>query len=380
MVTRDRLVPWGLGLTVSVTSLCSATGAIGVRSELPGWLIVLMAAAAGVAAALVRVRWWPILLAAAVGWLGAGLWPAAFVASYQIGSRLRRRLHLGGYLAGSLAVVATEIPVPRSVGGLRDGTTATPVDAVVMWFWLVILPLVVGLWLGTRRDLLAGLRERAVQLEHEQQVHSERARADERTRIAREMHDVVAHQVSLMVVHAGALEVSATEPDTVETAALIRETGRDALADLRNVLGVLRSPQPEAFPLRPPQTLADLPELLRRSRAAGVVVHHHELGTAYGLPTAVDRAAYRVVQEALTNVHKHAGMTTAEVTVCFSTDALDVSIYNGPPVGPAQPVPGAGLGLVGLRERVELLDGELATGHEPDGGFTVRARFPAAAP
>lgn len=378
MITRERLVPWGLGIAVFVASLYSASGAIGVRSELPGWTVVLLAAAAAVGAALVRVRWWPVLAAATVGWVAAALWPAAVVASYEIGSRLRQRLHLGGYLVGSLAVLGIGVPVARSVGGLRYVNTATPANFLMMWLWLVILPMVAGLWLGTRRDLLEELRERAARLEREQEARAEHARAEERNRIAREMHDVVAHRVSLMVVHAGALEVGAAEPGTVETAAVIRETGREALADLREVLGVLRSPRPDVEPDRPPQTLDGVKELVSRSEAAGLAVRHHVEGTPFAVPATVGRAAYRVVQEALTNVHKHAGVTAAEVTVRFDAGTLDVAVRNAPPAGPVQPLPGTGLGLVGLRERVELLHGELETRQEPGGGFTVRARFPVA--
>ncbi|MBG0564145.1 sensor histidine kinase [Actinoplanes aureus] len=379
MVARERLIPWGLGLVVFAGSLYSASGAIGVRSPLPVWLIVLMAAGSGLAAALVRERWWPILLAAAAGWVVAALWPAAIVASYQAGSRLRQR-RLGVYLAGSLVVLILGLPVASYLGGARFVTTATPANFFAMLLWLVVLPLVIGLWLGNRRDLLNELRERAARLEREQAAQEERARAEERNRIAREMHDVVAHRVSLMVVHAGALEVSATDPATVETAAVIRETGREALADLREVLGVLRSPRPEAGVPRPAQSLDDLPELVRRSEAAGLSVRHRVSGAVYDVPATVGRAAYRVVQEALTNVHKHAGVTTADVAVRFQPDALDVTVHNGPPADAGRQLPGAGLGLVGLRERVELLHGELETRAEPDGGFTVRARFPVGQP
>ncbi|PWU47609.1 hypothetical protein DLJ47_30180 [Micromonospora sp. S4605] len=249
--------------------------------------------------------------------------------------------------------------------------------------WLVIFPLVVGLWIGARRDTLAALRDRAARLEREQEARAERARAEERARIAREMHDVVAHRVSLMVVHAGALEVTAADPATVEAAALIRSTGRQALTDLREVLGVLRqasggvAPAPAGAGLpgtAPLPGLGAVDELVRESRAAGLRVERQDEGTPAAVPATVGRTVYRVVQEALTNVRKHAADAEVTVRLQHLTGGIEVSIRNGPSTAGAG-LPGAGLGLVGLRERVELLGGRLEAGPR-DGGFLVRALIP----
>ncbi|MER7498542.1 histidine kinase [Nonomuraea pusilla] len=176
--------------------------------------------------------------------------------------------------------------------------------------WAVVLPLVAGLWVGARRQVLAGLRERAARLEREQAARAGQARAQERTRIAREMHDVVAHRVSLIVLHTGALEVSVPDERTAAEIASIRAAGREALANLREVLGVLRAQEsPDGH--APPPSLADLDRLLGQSRSAGLRVRRRDEGDPRPVPEAAQRAAYRVVQEALTNVHKHVGDATS---------------------------------------------------------------------
>ena len=190
------------------------------------------------------------------------------------------------------------------------------------------------------------------------------------------MHDVVAHRVSLMVLHAGALEVNATDARTSDAAALIRSIGREALTNLRDVLGVLRSAQATEATLAPQPTLGDLDRLLDQSRTAGITVARHDQGTSRPLPPALERAVYRVAQEALTNVHKHAGAGATDVYLRYLPDSFEVEVRNAPPTAAVDVLPGAGLGLVGLRERVELLDGRLETRAEPDGGFTVRASVP----
>ncbi|MEU1387168.1 MULTISPECIES: histidine kinase [unclassified Nonomuraea] len=189
------------------------------------------------------------------------------------------------------------------------------------------------------------------------------------------MHDVVAHRVSLMVLHAGALEVNAPDARTAEAAALIGGVGREALTNLREVLGVLRSPDP----VRGPQpTLADLDRLLDQSRALGIVVNRHDEGRPRPLPPTAERTAYRVVQEALTNVHKHAGDAETDVYVRYRPAELEVLVRNGSSAVADGDLPGSGWGLVGLRERVELAGGRLAAGPRDEGGFQVLAGIPAA--
>ncbi|MET8120944.1 histidine kinase [Micromonospora sp. NPDC005291] len=368
----QRYAPLLLAVVVAAAVWASATGDIGVRSPLPRVVVLFLAVASGWAAGTIRTRRWPLFLVAAVSWLVLAAAAGGVVASYQAGLRLRGR-RLAAYLAGAALVLAGGVLVGLAVGGVRRITTATTGNVLMLAVCLVVLPLVFGLWVRARRDTLAALRDRAEWLEREQEAHADRVRAEERTRIAREMHDVVAHRVSLMVVHAGALEVTAADPTTVEAAVLIRTTGRQALTDLREVLGVLRQAGPAVMPER---GLDALDELIGESRTAGLRVCRRDEGVPSALPATVGRTAYRVVREALTNVRKHAA--GAETTVClrYLPDGLEVVVRNGPSEGgPA--LPGAGQGLLGLRERVELLGGRLEA-KPVDGGFLVRALIPLA--
>ncbi|WP_017581122.1 sensor histidine kinase [Nocardiopsis valliformis] len=240
----------------------------------------------------------------------------------------------------------------------------------------LVVPTIAGLWIGTRRQLIDRLQERAERLEREQHMMAEQAIGAERTRIAREMHDVVAHRVSLMVLHAGGLEVSATEPRTVEAAGLIRTTGREALAELRGILGVLRDDGTDAAPTAPQPVLDDLERLINEWRGAGMRVDREETGTVRPLPTAVQRTAFRIVQEGLTNAAKHATGAAVQVWLHHGEDRLEVEVVNDPVTGPVHAPPRSGYGLTGLRERVVLAGGELSAGACPDGGWRMRAILP----
>jgi signal transduction histidine kinase len=224
-------------------------------------------------------------------------------------------------------------------------------------------------------------------LEREQHARAQQARIEERARIAHEMHDILAHQVALVVLHAGALEVTSEDPATVAAAVLIRETGRQALADLRQVLGVLRS-EPTAGPgtpgrqdpaSAPPPGFADLDRLLASTRAAGIPVVRRDEGVPRPLPAAVDRAAYRVIQEALTNVARYAGPAPTTVRIVHRPDSLEITVRNDRPSTQPAGGTGAGLGLIGLRERVTLLGGRCQAGPTHDGGFAVHATLPSRA-
>ena len=342
------------------------------RSDAP---LIIPAMLSGLTAGL-GFRWrWPLFAVAAVGWLWLGIWTAPVAASYYAATKLHRRWHSIVFLISALAVIVSPFAKASFVNDLA-------VLAMVMSAMMVMLPYIAGLWVKARREVVAGLHERAARLELEQEVRAEQARTEERERIAREMHDVLAHRVSLMVLHAGALEVNARDTGVAEEAALIRTTGREALADLRQVLGVLRgglqrSPVP-AEVLAPQPVLSDVDRLLVRARAAGVAVTRLDEGHARELPAAVERAAYRVIQEALTNVVKHAPGATTTLTLRQLPDALEVVVDSGPPPRRGDPVP-SGFGLVGLRERVELLQGRFEARARLDGGFVVRALIPAGA-
>ncbi|MEV4256513.1 histidine kinase [Spirillospora sp. NPDC049652] len=239
-------------------------------------------------------------------------------------------------------------------------------------------PVILGMYMGARKQLLASLQERAARLEREQHLLAERARAEERTRIAREMHDVVANRVSVMVVHAGALRaVAARDPDrAAQTAVVIGDMGRQALEELRQVIGVLRQGEDELATAAP--TLDDVRSLVGQSGAAGLLVDLVVYGEERPVPSAISRTVYRIVQEALTNVHKHAGGASTRVDLRLPPDAVEVSVVNRPaPEGAAgHGLPSGGNGLVGLRERVVALGGHFEAGPCGDGGFAVRARLP----
>ncbi|MFF0310256.1 sensor histidine kinase [Streptosporangium sp. NPDC004379] len=370
----ERITPWALGAAVFLLSMASATGSVGVGSELPVPVLAGVAAVSGAAAVHARRSPWPLAAVGAVTYVWLVMWPAAAVASYYAGTRLHRR-HLRLY--GAVAVVVWLLGglVSRWGGGYREIVAGTPANVFLLGAALLGLPLVVGMWIRSRRQVLEAAREQARQLRREQALRAERARGQERARIAREMHDVVAHRVSLMVLHAGALEVGATDDRTAEAAALIGGIGREALSDLREVLGVLRSQDPA----RDPQpTLADLDRLLDQTRALGLTVSRHDEGEARPLGPTAERTAYRVVQEALTNVHRHAGDAETDVFVRYLPAALEVVVRNGPSAEPGRGLPGSGWGLVGLRERVELAGGRLETGPRDGDGFQVLARIPAA--
>jgi signal transduction histidine kinase len=230
----------------------------------------------------------------------------------------------------------------------------------------------------TRRAYLAGLEERARRLEQEKEENIRRAAQDERTRIARELHDVVAHHVSAIAVQAGAgAEIVERDPQRArEVLRFIQETSREALAEMRAMLNVLHSDEPGED--RTPQpTLAQIERLVNQSRAAGLPVTLQVEGAPQPLPEALDVSAYRIVQEALTNTLKHAGPAHARVVVRYKPDALELEISDdGRGVTDSTPSADAGRGLIGMRERVALFGGELETGPAPGHGFLVRACFP----
>ncbi|MEV0843134.1 histidine kinase [Actinocatenispora sera] len=337
-----------------------------------GWLLA-GCAMCGAVAGLARWWLWPLFVLAPIALVGVLLWPPVVVAAFYAGYRLRGR-RLVAFGAAAVAVEAASALVNQLIGGYRAvwGSVSNTLLEVIVF---VALPMVLGLWLVARRGLLDELRDRADRAEREQAARAEAARSTERARIAREMHDVVAHRVSLMVLHAGAIEVTATDGEVTAEAALIRTTGRAALTDLRAVLGVLRTRTGESG-TSPQPGLAELPALVDQSRSAGVPVTLHVEAASAGAPGTVQRTAYRVVQEALTNVHKHAGRVPTAVRVAVAAGALTVEVRNEPPGEPVEPAVSGRLGLAGLRERVALLGGECRAGADPDGGFTVSAVLP----
>jgi signal transduction histidine kinase len=258
--------------------------------------------------------------------------------------------------------------------GAADVTTGDYLfpGAVALISWLA------GRAIRARTLLTEELHEAAVRAEEAHEAEAQRAMAEERRRIAREMHDVVAHSVSVMVVQAGgARRIIDRDPDrAAQAAAQIEYAGRAALVEMRRLLGLLHAGEGEAGALAPQPSLAELDALVERSRAAGLPVEVKVLGERRALPAGIDLAAYRIVQEALTNTLKHAGAAPTEVHLRWGEDELELEILDRGGAGTARNGSGGGHGLVGMAERVRLYGGELEAGPRPGGGFRVRARLP----
>jgi signal transduction histidine kinase len=230
----------------------------------------------------------------------------------------------------------------------------------------------------SRQELAAALAARTVELEHEREDKARLAVAEERARIARELHDVVAHNLSIMVVQAGAERraLGDERPGTTDVLATIEATGRAAMAEMRRLLGMLRRSDDE-LALAPQPSLRYLGELVDQVREAGMPVELRIEGEPRPVAPGIDLSAYRIVQEALTNALKHAGPAHARVTVRYGEKELDIEIADDG-TGAAEDAPAGGHGLVGMRERVALFGGDLATGRRNGGGYAVRARLPLA--
>ena len=240
--------------------------------------------------------------------------------------------------------------------------------------------LLIGDNLKTRRAYVASLQERAERAEQNREEDARRAVAVERARIARELHDVVAHSMSVMIVQAGAARrVLPGDPDRAEAAlSEIESTGRQAMTEMRRLLGVLRDEREITPALAPQPSMRNMAALADQFRDAGLPVRLDVVGDERDLPPGVDLSAYRIVQEALTNALKHAGPASAAVTVRYAADGVEVEVRDdgrGAAAGADRP-DGTGHGLVGMRERVDLFGGDLRAGPQPGGGFAVRARLP----
>ncbi len=246
------------------------------------------------------------------------------------------------------------------------------------------LAVALGLYLRARADYIGGLQERAERLERERELLAEQAVADERVQIARELHDVVAHNVSLMVVQAQAAAATGRDdPEQQATLGRVADLGREALSEMHRMLGVLRLQGGSKVERAPQPGVHDLRTLIGRTREAGIDASLTVVGSERELPPGIDLSAFRIVQEALTNVVRHAHADAATVTLRYTPDALDVSVVDdGVGTGTGAFSNGnhqtIGHGLVGMRERVALFGGELTAGAGPDGGYRVHASLPLA--
>jgi signal transduction histidine kinase len=273
-------------------------------------------------------------------------------------------------VAGLALAIAAATIVQLTVGDNAGDIIGTALVGTAVW--------VAAYLVGRRTAQTRELKERAARLERERDMEARAAVAEERARIAREMHDVVAHSLSVMVVQAEAAEAMLdTDPERARRPlAAVQDTGRSALTELRRMLGVLREIADEGPALAPQPGLAGLDELVGNVRDAGLPVEVRIEGEPRPLPPGIDLSAYRIVQEGLTNALKHAGPARAEVLVRYGDRELELRVTDDGP-GLAEPSPnGSGHGLVGMRERVALYGGELSAGPRPEGGFALDARLP----
>ena len=358
----------------------------------------------------------------------------AVAAILPLAARTRRPLaaFVGCAVLGWTLAILTAAPTPAAAGALLACATVTHrrgrwwsigcgvaiVAGTGLWIGLVrpdrltwqalALPAVVVLvvWLAAdrgrvRRAYLAELRARAVRTEADRRADTERATATERARIARDLHDVVAHHVSVIAVQAGAVRMldgqrddgrddqHATGAATHEALVAIEAAARQALSELRRLLGVLRSPQDDPMiELAPPPGLHLLGDLVERVQATGLPVDLQLRGTPTPLSPGADLSAYRIVQESLTNVLKHQGPVPTTITVEFTGPEVHLDITDHPEAtAPRHPTAArvaergpTGHGLIGMRERIAMLGGDLHTVVLPDGGFRVQARIPTGDP
>jgi signal transduction histidine kinase len=346
-------------VALAVASSMSCTGAVAFRRVAPQAAMVLAVTSVAVYQGVTRDPQGSFVSAALV------------LVGYMFGrSVLRTGRHVQGLLVLGYALAVFEIAPyfwqPTQPGGIA-GT----------WLTAVVLPTGVGALVERRDRLTRQLSTAAGRLRDEQRIRADRAAAEERNRAARELHDVVAHHLSVMAIQAAAARTVADRPDAA-TAALrtVTQSGREVLTDLRRITGVLRRSD-DQWGSHPPR-LDQLDMLIARTRAAGVTTQLRVFGDLRVVPAAIDLAAYRIIQEALTNVVKHAATTTASVKISISANALALAVTNGGAdrATLVPRLPTSGQGLIGMRERIDLYGGQLETGHQAGGGYCVRATIP----
>ncbi|MEU0677969.1 histidine kinase [Streptomyces sp. NPDC006172] len=290
---------------------------------------------------------------------------AVLAALFTLAERSRDRRLLAMCVA--MAAVASSAPWP-----LAETDRSMTLVFFVYGLATAAAPVLFGQLLQAQRDLAKRLAEIEEAREHERTLHAQAVLARERAQLAREMHDVVSHQVSLIAVRAGALQVATKDADAKEAARTIRSLSVTTLDELRTMVTLLRASGGDATELTPQPTLADLGKLVESSGTH--VQLTGELPPTVSTPT--QRALYRTVQEALTNVRKHAPGATAGVELWQDGDGIGVTVTNTPPTRPSLSLPGSQQGLVGLRERADILHGTLVAGPTTEGGYRVRLRIP----
>jgi signal transduction histidine kinase len=344
---------------------------IELHSSDMGWSLPMLALRIPVIAAVLLLRrrlpMWAAGLAVADVVLQGQLSAAVPVAAYALTAyHPRWSVRIPALVVASgvvLAVISADWPLP---------------SAVVVTCCFILWPATLGAYVPARAQLILATTERTERAQRVEQLQARRAVFAERVRIAGEMHDVVGHRVSLMVLQAGAAEVAAEDSTKVrQLADQMQAAGRQALEELRQLVGLLRTDDvTEEVPLAPQPTLADLPGLIEASHRAGMDVSLQPRGQVRVVTEVIERTAYRVVQEALTNAGRHAPGGQVRVTLDYRPDALAVSVVSQPGTRTANPVPGTGHGLVGLRERAKAAGGHLRADRQLDGSFDVEAVLP----
>ncbi|MDN5600952.1 MAG: histidine kinase [Brachybacterium sp.] len=361
---------WQEILLLAVVTAEAVLQVVVAASPLDFWRAGLMVVL-GLALLLRHRRWqWllPVLLAVNALSLSVSV---LIIVTYAYSTRSHHRLLI--FLMAVLAVITGAVPSLLELGlGPRIGLMG-----LVLIVLVVTASAATGMYTSTRRALLAQLQQRAEQAESGRAVAEDQARRAERTRIAREMHDIVAHKISLVAMHAGALEVNPNleRAQVQQSAGLIRQTATTALSELREVLGVLRGDGEEA-PLAPQPTWEDVRRLVTTSQEAGIGVDLFDF-IDDEVPDPLARTAYRVVQEGLTNIHKHALHTRARVALIGEPGTeLVIEVSNVLPKGFTTDLPGARMGLSGIETRVTHAGGTITSGPTDDGRFEVRAVIP----
>ncbi|RSM63952.1 two-component sensor histidine kinase [Actinoplanes sp. ATCC 53533] len=292
----------------------------------------------------------------------------AMIAVYTVARTAGRRL--------AIAVAATAAVTQFAISAAAMGSPASPENfAVLAWTGMIAA---IGGTVRTWRDYLAATEERVTRAEASKELEAQRRVAEERLRIARELHDVIAHHIALINVQAGiASHLLRTDPDQADVVlGQMRESGRTVLDELSSVLYVLRQPGDEGQPTEPVPDLSRLGQLLDALTAAGLRIHHRRSGTPRPLPTATDLAAYRIIQEGLTNAQKH-GTGGTHLLIDYRPAALHIQIRNPMRIHPPAAPLGTGHGLTGMRERAHAVGGSLHAGPQPDGTYGLDARLPA---
>src|SRR5215216_2832157 len=301
------------------------------------------------------------------------LWMTLLVAVYSVAAYGDRWISLAGLAVAELGWVAIQL-----TPGRFQAPTVLSNALLIAAVWLL------GHFVGVRRLNVLQLEERTAELEQAREELARRAVTEERLRLARELHDVVAHAMSVIAVQSGVgAHIANTQPkEAAKALAAIEATSRAALEELRRLLGVLRQADEPQGDLAPVPGLADLEGLLAEVAKAGLAVKLRVNGTRPPVPAGVDLSAYRIVQEALTNVVKHAGSARAQVVVGYGDQDVTVEVTDdgrGAVTSVSDGRVGTGHGLIGMRERVQAFGGDLEVGPRPGGGFRVAARLPLAA-